>query len=327
MATESTPVKSPHSGFTTSNSSQMMDFPKQHYHMVLDEDYKTDNANVLEAKFKNARGFVKYKMAQSTTLTDGNWKCNTSDVVTVDMSHKEVNSVCEVKPNQLSQHTDFGVKSFVDDKLLINPYVRLEGDRSLGNKKLFLGMVSRWGDFMLRDQLVVKSKDDMTCDARLNYVHDNLNLTVAKSTDVVNMKVLNYRLLGGYQDCTYSAYFELLKESGNHWANWARVHLGYKMCDKSDVAVSLHQNCEDTNVRKMDFGFRYNLDKNTQFKQKVNCNLDTSCFFKHKLCDSTWMLMSMSTNLKNLGSPTQASGYSGFMNYPFNYGLKLKFDN
>jgi len=266
-------------------------------------------------------------MTQTTDNKDGGWKCDMKDEVTVDMDAGKMNTVCELKKDVMTHQTDFGTTKLLDDKFLLNPYFRFESDRSLNNKKVFLGGVSRWGEFMLRNQFAFKNSTDLKFDARLNYVHNNCNLTLSKSCDLINVKLLNWRLLTGYEDNTYSSYLEVLKESGNNWANWARVHLGYKMCDNFDVALSLHQNVETTTERKMDLGFRYKLDKNTEVKQKVNCNLDTSCFMKHKLNDSTWMLFTMSTNLRNLGSSTQSSGYKGFMNYPFNYGFKLKVDN
>lgn len=54
--------------------------------------------------------------------------------------------------------------------------------------------------------------------------------------------------------------------------------------------------------------------------------MNFSMHFSHKFNDSCTLQTNSQFNMQQVGNSTKLAGFTGFMNYPFNFGLRLKVD-
>merc|ERR1719281_1278138 len=213
----------------------------------------------------------------------------------------------------------------------MNPYYRWSSARNFMNNSLALGWVTRYGEWMFRQQLVAKNLNesadakvgDVMFEQKAKYVRDQLTLESYHLTNVTTRAQQLWKLLMSWSNKDYGVALNLTGEELN--VPKPTLYLRYRGCDKTSLGC---QYTYDNENKEMPHGFtmgvKYVGDKNTTVRATADCHMNSKLNVSHRLSDSCSMNF---TFQHNLASWTGDHAYKkGFLGYPFNYGLVFKLD-
>jgi len=328
-----------------SNDFVIMDLEKPTALYLFKEDFAADNKVQFNGRFRG-RWTVKVHSALAVGGNTDAPRFEFVDEAQLNGPLGQNDLQVKFKPQKLSAQLDFGhhlvmtnykwgTRHYVNT--FLNPYVYLETDRALRNSLLGIGLMGYFNR-VYRDNFRLNffNKEDklgwdMQYNALVRYSGFFFNCALGLTfTDALFFKDRKFML--GYDRNEVNANVEFFNRPGT-FREWACDSLGLSLsydfrekglfgvyATKPFAALSLDPRVAAPSLDDVQFGYRNKLRNDLAFKTKFGLRGLASFFFNYRLRDGLNLHTSLLTNILNRDK-------KGFLELPFDFGLKLKLEN
>lgn len=323
-----------------SNEYSITDLAKPTAVSLFREQFSPDNKIQFNGIFKG-NWTVKTNTSVKVDNIPGQAKLNMTDDVQINGRFAETSLQAKLKPTLISTQFDFGniyFRNAFNGKYgpmvfnnFINPYASFEIDRTLKNHVWTFGMIYFTNDFLRKNFKVniFKKESKYNWDLQVNnfltcsgfFLNYLFTVNYANSISINNRKVLL-----GYEKNDINANLELNFKNGGV-KDWkiteTMTTLSYNLKENGIFGVylrNLYNLRSDCSVQN-EFGVGYSnkISKELDVKAKINLQGILSIFTNFKLNKNLSVQPSLLTSFGGLDR-------QGFMTLPFDFGLKIKFE-
>lgn len=334
-----TKITAPFVPVKVSNDYSINDLEKPTAVFLFKEDYCPDNRIQFGGKFKG-KWNVKANAAMKIEGSTNQPRLFLSDDVQINGPVAGTNLQLKFKPDLLSAQLDFGHTLIQNDydtaqgpmriNHFLNPYIYFESDRSFNSQLYGLGTMYYLNNFLRKNIRLnfYKRENVLNWNFQVNslYAYRGVFLNMLFTLTYGNCFAMNNRrVILGYDQDEINANVEVNFEGGNI-KNWnlseTIATVSYNFREKGLFGLFLRSYfLKNGNSAVHDFGVGYSnrLSKELDMKAKLNLNGILNLFLNYKLQDGLYLQPSLMTSLVNQSK-------KGFLNFPFDFGLKVKLE-
>lgn len=322
-----------------SNDFAISDLEKPTAVFLFKEDYCPDNRIQFGGKFKGRWG-VKANAAMKVEGSANQPRLFLTDDVQINGPIAGANLQLKFKPEILSAQMDFGHTLIQNDyetaqgpvriNQFLNPYLYFESDRTFNNQLYGLGMMYYVNNFVRKNMRLnfYKRENVLNWNFQLNslYAYRGMYLNMLFTltyNDFFSLK--NRRVLIGYDQNDINANLEVNFDGGSitKWnLSETIATISYNFREKGLFGLFLRSYfLRDNSTPVHDFGVGYSnrLSKDVDLKTKLSLNGILNLFVNYKLQEGLYVQPSLMTSLVSQSK-------KGFLNLPFDFGLKIKLE-
>ena len=322
-----------------SNDFSISELEKPTAVFLFREDYAPDNRIQFGGKFKG-RWTVKANAAMKIEGSTHEPRLFMSDDLQINGPIAGTNLQLKFRPEVLSAQLDFGHTLVQNDydtaqgalriNHFINPYLYFESDRSFHNQLYGVGAMYYLNNLARKNFRLnfYKRENVLNWNFQLNSLYSYggffLNtLFTLTYNDFFAMQ--NRRLMLGYDENDVNANVEFNFEGGSvkKWSlSDVTATAAYNMREKGLFGLFLRSfflHTQSTPVTDFGVGYSNRLNKDFDVKAKLSLNGVLNLFMNYKLQEGLYLQPSLMTSLLSQSK-------RGFLNFPFDFGLKVKLE-